>query len=494
MQNVGAAWLMVSLNAGPLYVALTQTAAALPFFVLALPAGAVGDIVDRRKLILLTELWMVSIALVLAIVTIAGLMTPLLLLVLTFALSAGDAFESPTWRSLLPELVQKEDLAAASALNGIEFNFARAVGPGIAGVVVAAAGVGTAFLINTASFIGVLIVIAQWKRPLRKRTLAPEGVVEAMGAAIRYVRYSPPILKLLTRNGSFIFFASALLGLLPSLARSVKDSPSAYGFLLGGFGLGAVAGALLMQRARSRWPTEAVVCGAIALFGIALVAVSGIREYWILFLIVLAAGAAWVVFNSVVNVLVLRQAPDWVRARVLAASQLVFQGSIAAGSAVWGFVGQRAGLRLAFFSAGACMLVTIAFALFLRLPESNVDVAGWDRWRVPTVSRSIHPDTVKHGMVLVTVEYDVPPERGAAFLSALQEYSRIRRRDGAREWGIFQDVEKPDRYLETFILPSWLEHLRQHERLTQADREIVELVAGFVRKPIEVRHFVSADT
>jgi len=195
MQNVGAAWLMVSLNAGPMYVALTQTASALPFFVLALPAGAIGDIVDRRKLILYAELWMVIVAAILAAVTIGRLTSPPLLLILTFALASGDAFESPSWRAILPELVGKDDLAAASALNGIEFNFARAVGPALAGAVVALAGAGTAFVINTLSFSGVIAVVAHWRRAPVKRSTPPETVAGATRAAIRYVRYSPEIRK-----------------------------------------------------------------------------------------------------------------------------------------------------------------------------------------------------------------------------------------------------------------------------------------------------------
>src|SRR5438046_6936713 len=193
MQSVGAAWLMVSVNGGPMYVALTQTASALPFFLLALPAGAIGDIVDRRKVILFTEIWMVVVASVLALMTIAGVMSPALLLILTFALSAGDAFETPTWRAVLPELVQKEDLPAASALHGIEFNFARAVGPALAGFVIAFAGIGAAFLLNTLSFFGVILVVARWKRPPVRRATPPETVTGATVAAIRYVRYSPAI-------------------------------------------------------------------------------------------------------------------------------------------------------------------------------------------------------------------------------------------------------------------------------------------------------------
>ena len=278
MQSTGAAWLMVSLNAGPMYVALTQTASALPFFLFALPAGAIGDIVDRRKLVLYTETWMAGVALVLAVLTIGGLVGPLLLLILTFALSAGDAFETPSWRALLPELVKKEDLPAASALNGIEFNFARAVGPGLAGLVIAASGAGTAFLINTVSFVGVILVVARWKRAIHKRTTPPETVTGATLAAVRYFRYSPPIRTLLARSALVMFFASGLLALLPSLSHTVKNSPTAYGLLMGSFGFGSVVGALLMQRARARWSTEVVVTGGVALFGIATLAASVLRS------------------------------------------------------------------------------------------------------------------------------------------------------------------------------------------------------------------------
>ena len=256
MQNVGAAWLMVSLGAGPIYVALTQTAASLPYFLLALPAGSAGDIVDRRKLILFTESWMMGIALILAILTIAGVMSPWLLLVLTFALSAGDAFETPAWRAILPELVAQEDLAAASALNGIEFNLARAVGPALAGMIISVAGVATAFVANFVSFFGVILVVAKWKRPVRRRSAPPESFSGATVAAIRYVRHSPAILTVLLRTGIVMFFSSALFALLPTVSRSVNKSATGYGLLLGCFGAGAIVGALIMQSARARWSTD----------------------------------------------------------------------------------------------------------------------------------------------------------------------------------------------------------------------------------------------
>ncbi|HET9378097.1 MAG TPA: MFS transporter [Chthoniobacterales bacterium] len=215
MQSVGAAWLMVSLHAGPGYVALVQTAASLPYFLLALPAGSAGDIFDRRRLVLFTEVWMVGVALILAILTMRGLISPWLLLALTFALAAGDAFETPTWRAILPELVSKDDVASASALNGIEFNLARAVGPAAAGLVIAVAGVPAAFAANVISFGGVIFVVARWKRPTRKQTAPPETMTGATIAAVRYVRNSPAILTVLVRTGVVLFFSSPLFALLP---------------------------------------------------------------------------------------------------------------------------------------------------------------------------------------------------------------------------------------------------------------------------------------
>src|SRR5258707_12302905 len=301
MQSVGAAWLMVSLNAGPMLVALTQTASALPFFLLALPAGAIGDIVDRRKLILFTETWMVAVAVLLAALTLSGAISPLLLLLLTFALSAGDAFETPTWRAVLPELVSKEDLPAASALNGIEFNFARAVGPALAGLVIALAGIGTAFLLNTLSFLGVILVVARWKRATVKRTTPPETVTGATVAAIRYVRYSPAVRIVLLRSGTAMFFASCLLALLPSIAHRMNGSPVGYGVLLGCFGAGAVLGALIMQRARSRWSADVIVSVGIAIFGLTTIAASAFHALVPLGAVMLIGGAAWVSFISLFN-------------------------------------------------------------------------------------------------------------------------------------------------------------------------------------------------
>jgi MFS family permease len=489
MQNVGAAWLMVSLGAGPIYVALTQTAASLPYFLLALPAGSAGDIVDRRKLVLFTESWMMGVALILAILTIAGVMSPWILLLLTFALSAGDAFETPAWRAILPELVPREDLAAASALNGIEFNLARAVGPALAGAIISAAGVATAFIANFVSFFGVILVVGKWKRPVRKRSAPAESFSGATVAAIRYVRNSPAILTVLLRTGVAMFFSSALFALLPTVSRSVNQSATGYGLLLGSFGAGAIIGALVMQSARDKWTTEPIVSTGVVTLGLVILAMSRLHRLSTLAPVMLVGGAAWVIFISLINALVQNLAPDWVRARVLAIFILVYQGSYSLGTAVWGAVAQRSGVGTALIYAGVGTIATAAIALFAKLPNSTADLSPWNHWRMPVVIEEVGADGEK-GPVLVTIECAVIPKRTADFVDAMHEYGRIRRRDGAYRWAFSHDIEVADRYLEIFWVRSWAEHLRQHERQTQADRELELRIHSCLSGEPKVRHLI----
>ena len=489
MQSVGAAWLMVSMGASATFVALTQTASSLPFFVLALPAGAIGDIVDRRKLILFCEYWMVAVAIVLALATIGGLMSPWLLLALTFALSAGDAIENPTWRAVLPELVDKEDLAAASALNGIEFNIARAVGPALAGALIAAAGVAAAFAVNVVSFFGVIFVITRWSRPVKKGNLPPETLGGATVAALRYVRYSPVLRFIMLRAGVTMFAGSALLALLPALARGMSPQPIVYGALLGCFGAGAVLGALAMQPARRRWSLDRVAVGAVVALGAMIAAAGAARTIAVLAVALVVAGAGWIVFISLVSALVQTLAPDWARARVLAVFILVFQGGLAAGSAVWGAMATRTGIPTALLCAGLASIATITFSAVAKLPEAGADMTPWNHWRMPAIVEDVR-SALDHGTALVTVEYRVRPHHAKPFLKAMQKYELIRRRDGARWWGIFRDLEDEHLYVETFLVASWAEHLRQHERFTRADRESEARIAEHVTEEPRIRHLI----
>ncbi len=493
MQNVGAAWLMVSLHAGPGYVALTQTAASLPYFLLALPAGSAGDIFDRRRLVLFTEVWMMAVALILAVLTMRGLNSPWLLLALTFALSAGDAFETPTWRAILPELVSKDDLAAASALNGIEFNLARAIGPAAAGMVIAVAGVSTAFVANVISFFGVILVVARWKRPIRKQTTPPETMAGATLAAVRYVRNSPAILTVLFRTGIVLFFSSSLFALLPSVARSVDERAIGYGLLLGCFGAGAIGGALLMQTLRDRFSTEMIVSAGVVFMGTTIVTITRLHQLSTLAPVILVSGAAWVLFISLINALVQNLAPDWVRARVLAIFTLVYMGSFALGSAAWGGVAQHQSVRLALLYSGFGTVGSAVLALFAKLPDSTADLSPWNHWRMPIIVKEVS-DELLGGPVLVTIEYFVVAEQESKFVKAMHQYGRARRRDGAYRWGIYRDIEVANRFVEIFLVHSWAEHLRQHERQTKADRDLEQRVYSYAAGEPKVRHLLYADS
>jgi MFS family permease len=493
MQSVGAAWLMVSLGGGPTLVALTQTASTLPFFLLALPAGAIGDIVDRRKLILYTEAWMVAVAVVLTITTIAGVMSPWLLLALTFALSAGDAIETPTWRAVLPELVGKEELAAASALNGIEFNFARAVGPALAGALIAVAGVGAAFAVNVLSFVGVIIVIARWKRPVRVQHAPAETLGGATVAALRYVRYSPSLGPVMLRAGVTMGTASALLALLPSVAHALSESPVVYGVLLGCFGTGAIAGALMIQPACGRWSLETVVSGSVVVLGIMITAAAASHTLFGLAVVMLIAGGAWLAFISLVSALVQTLAPDWARARILAVFLLVFQGGLAIGSAFWGALAARVGIETVFIIAGISTIAAAALGFVARFPNVPVDLSGWNHWRMPAIRRDAAP-SFDEGPVLVTVEYQVLSDDVQRFLHAMEQYGRVRRRDGAFRWGIYRDVERADVFLEVFEVTSWAEHLRQHDRFTRADAPLEQEIRHYTQSGPTIRHLIYANS
>jgi predicted MFS family arabinose efflux permease len=386
-------------------------------------------------------------------------------------------------------LVSKDDLAAASALNGIEFNIARAVGPALAGAVIAVAGIATAFLVNFASFFGVILVVARWKRPVRKSTAPPETFAGATVAALRYVRYSPAILTVVVRTAVITFFSSALFALLPSIARSVNQSAIGYGLLLGCFGAGAIAGALIMQRARARWSTEVIVSAGVSILGLVMVSTSGLHRLSTLAPVMLIGGAAWVLIVSLTNALVQSLAPDWVRARVIAVFILLYQGGFALGSAAWGAVAQRAGVGTALVCAGAGSIASLVFALFAKLPESTADLSPWNHWRMPVVVKGGLSDA-DQGPVLITVEYWIIPERRAEFVETIHLYERVRRRDGASRWGIYRDTEAGDRYLETFIVSSWAEHQRQHERVTQADHELEQRLSDYLVKQPQTHHLL----
>jgi MFS family permease len=294
------------------------------------------------------------------------------------------------------------------------------------------------------------------------------------------------------RSGLTMLFASALLALMPSVAKTVSGSPTGYGILLGCFGAGAVLGALVMQPARARWSDDAVTSGGVAILGLMTAAAGFLHAMVALAATMLVAGAAWIVFISVISSLVQTLAPDWVRARVLSIFMLVFQGGLAAGSALSGALAARAGIQQALLWAGLGILASTALGLVAKLPDATTDVSPWNHWRMPAIVKDLRPE-LDEGPVLVTLEYRVNRDQSEEFLEAIHEYGRVRRRDGAYRWGVYRDLEDADRYVETFLIRSWAEHLRQHERSTKADRDVEDRLQTYVTGVPTVRHLVAAE-
>lgn len=495
MQNVGAAWLMTELAPSALLVALVQTATNLPVFLLGVPAGAVGDLFDRRKLLLVTQGLMLAAAAALGVLTLKGATGPWTLLWLTFALGLGATMNGPTWQAIMPDLVPQQELPAAIALNSVGFNLARAVGPALGGAVVAAIGAGAAFILNAVSFVGVMMVLYLWRRAPehQTRTLSTERVGAAMWAGMRYVRFAPAMHSVLWRSGGFIISASALWSLLPLIAKvELHRESTGYGVLLGCLGAGCVLGALMLHRMRQNISLDTMVTAAVAVFGALNVLLAYLTSYAAVAAALIVTGVCWMIVNSTLTTATQTAVPGWVRARALGVYLLVFQGAMAVGSVIWGAVATWIGLRATLLSAGVALLIASAATFRLRLAGSQeLDTRPSGHWPEPQLVVERHEE---HGPVLVTVEYWIDVSRAREFARAMQLMRRIRRRDGALRWGLFEDAATPGRYLETFVVESWVEHLRQHERITVSDREVEVRAFAFHQgaDPPKVTHWIAS--
>jgi MFS family permease len=495
MHNVSAAWLMTSLAPSPTMVALVQAATSLPVFLVGLPAGALADVVDRRRFLLVTQGWMLAAAAALGALTLAGVATPWGLLVLTFALGLGAAMNAPAWQAIVPELVARPELQAAIALNSVGFNIARVIGPALGGLVIAGAGAGAVFLLNAASFLGVMVVLYRWQRSPRESRSPAEHVLSAMRAGLRYVRYAPTLRAVLVRSCVFILCGSALWALLPLLARSELGlAATGYGVLLGSLGAGAITGAVFLPRVRLRVAIDPLIAWATVLFAVVTLLLAYARNFALLCGVMALGGVAWMALMSTLNVAAQTTVPAWVRARAMAVYLLMFQGGMAVGSALWGAVATRTGIPAALSYSALGLLVGLLATVRYRLTAAeDADLSPAMHWNAPIVVSEPH---LEDGPVLVLVEYRIDPQQAPEFIQTMQALRLVRRRDGAIRWGLFSDTADPSRCVETFVVESWAEHLRQHERFTIADRAAAERVRAFhigVEAP-KVSHLISAYT
>jgi predicted MFS family arabinose efflux permease len=493
MQNAAAGWLMTSLDPDPLIVSLVQVATAVPMFLFALPAGALADIVDRRKLLVVVQVVVSALLAVLAFLVWAERATPAILLLFTFLGAIGSALIAPAWQSIVPQLVPRPQLPPAVALNSVGLNVSRAVGPALAGVIIAAWGIAAPFWLNAVSNVGIIAALLWWHPAVQaSRHLPVEHLGSAVRTGLRYARNNPHLRAILFRGAAFFLFASAYWALLPLVARSqIAGGPGLFGFMLGAIGAGAVGGAFALPWLKSRLGPDRLVAAATLGTAVAMAMYAVARDPATGLAASVIAGVSWIAALSSLNVSAQMALPEWVRGRGLAMFVTVFFGALSLGSALWGQAAGLAGLPAALLIAAAGAVVAIPLTWRWKLQTgADIDFSPSMHWQAPVVAQDVEHD---RGPVLIVVEYRIDPGQRQPFLTALDKLGQERRRDGAYAWGVFEDAAAPGRMVETFLVESWLEHLRQHERVTNADRIVQDAVHRFhVEGTPTVTHLIAA--
>ncbi|MBD0292075.1 MAG: MFS transporter [Jiangellaceae bacterium] len=489
MQVVGAQWLLVDAPNAATLVSLVQAANTLPVMLMALPAGVLADSFDRRRLLLAVQAYFFVVAILLAALTAAGHMTSALLVAFTFALGIGGAVLIPVWQSIIPELVPRTELRATARLDAVSVNVARAVGPVLAGVIITRLGVPTVFALTAVSVVFLAIALLFWRRQ-QALSQTRERFLPALRAGGRYVWHEPVVRRILVRAFLFVAPAMALWALLPVIANQhLGLEADGYGALFGAMGAGAVLGALVLGPVRIRLGTNGMLAAAGIVYALSLALIVLTASPVAALASLLFAGLAWTsVLSTLVGELQLFL-PGWVRARSLAVLVIVFTGSMTVGSLVSGPVAELVGPRATLVIAAIVMVVGVVAGIFLRVPETgHLDPEPAIYWPEARLAFEPEPDT---GPVVITVEYTVAPEREAAFLEAMDALQLSRRRTGATRWELYRDGERPNRFVEIFSVPSWEEHLRQHEgRLTATDQEIEETALAFSDPPARGEHLL----
>lgn len=468
IQSVGAAWMMTSLSASPMLIALVPAATTLPIMLLSLWAGAVADNLDRRKVMIGCQSAMLVMSAALAATAWSGMMTPWLLLGFTFMLGCATAINGPAWQASVGDMVPRAVLPSAVAMNSMGFNLARSVGPALGGVIVATAGAAAAFLTNAVSYIALLTVLFRWRPELPPKLLPRERLGVAMTAGVRYVAMSPKIQLVLLRASVFGIGASAVSALMPLVARDVLGGGAlTFGMTSGAFGVGAVSGALSTRYLRARLSVEAIV--RIAALTLALgTAITGASGFLALALLgYLLAGYGWVTALATFNVSVQMSAPRWVVARAVSLYQMTAFGGMAIGAWGFGWLAENHGVVEALYASAGVQFVAALLGFIRPLPQTgndNLDLQN--SWREPDTAVSVEP---RSGPVVVTIEYRIPAGSVVPFLAAMSERRRIRRRDGAHGWSLMRDLGDPELWVERYHVSTWLDYVRHNQRRTVAD-------------------------
>ncbi|MDZ4325897.1 MAG: MFS transporter [Pseudomonas sp.] len=493
VHDIAAAWVIVEQTGSPLLVAAVQSATTLPMVLLAVFAGTLADIVDRRRHLIIVQLWMLSVASVLALMSHFGMVGPGLLVAFTFALGIGAAMGMPAQQATTPELVVRSQLGAAVALGSLGVNIARSIGPALGGWIVAQWSVTAAFAVNAVSFLGILLVLLFWKRKAKVSVLAPESFGSALRAGMRYAIHATVFQSVLAKAAIFFLFASSLTALLPIVVnQGLAAGPGTYGVLLGCIGAGAILGALSLPRIRARFDPDALVLIATLTYAAGIWGFATIRSTIPLYAMAVACGFAWIAVLSTLQVAAQTAVPEWVRARAISLYITVFSAGMAIGSLAWGAVAQQSSVELALLvAAGGTFVAGVVGWRFKVGPASRLNLEPSRHWPIPETATDTDID---RGPVLVTIEYEIAEEHRGEFLALMRELGKSRRRDGAVQWGIVEETARPGVFLEYFLAGSWLEHLRQHERVTEDDRTLQERIRAMHLHDTQplVRHFVGS--
>ncbi|MGV0744015.1 MFS transporter [Mycolicibacterium sp. XJ870] len=492
MQTVGAQWMLVGDPRAEILVPLVQTATTLPVMMLALPSGVLADLVDRRRLLIATQGAMAAGVATLASLSGAGLATPTVLLMLLFLIGCGQALTAPAWQAIQPDIVPREQIAAAAALGSMSMNGARAIGPAIAGALVSLSGPTLVFALNAVSFIGIVAVLVMWRRPAAEQLLPAERPLAALSAGGRFIRSSPIIRRILLRTALFIVPGSALWGLLAVIAKDQLGlSSSGYGLMLGALGVGAVFGAFALSRLQSVFEQNALLIIAAVGFAAATVILALVHHEGVVLVALVLGGMAWLLALSTLNASMQLSLPAWVRARGLSVYQLVFMGGQAIGSVAWGLLAGAAGSVAALLVSAGLMAACALSALWWPLHAStgNLDVTPSAHWPEPALVFEPEPPD---GPVVVLTSYRVDPQDETEFFAAMAALGRSRQRTGATQWQLFRSGEQAATFVEAFVVRSWDEHLRQHHtRLTGHDLLVEQAVERYIEGEPTSQHLIA---
>ncbi|WP_199739880.1 MFS transporter [Comamonas sp. BIGb0124] len=493
MRDVASSWMVTELSASPAAVALIQTAATLPIFLLAIPAGVLSDILDRRRFLIGVQILLAGVSGALLLLSQTGLLTVEYLVALTFLGGIGAALMGPTWQSIVPELVPRADLKNAVALNSLGVNVARALGPAAGGLLLASLGAAAAYGADVLSYVFVIAALIWWKRPPATDTGLSEQFGGAFRAGLRYARSSRELHVVLLRAAVFFLFASSVWALLPLVTRRMLEgSAGFYGVMLGAVGAGAILGAILLPRLRQRLDADGLVLLASLLSAGVMAALATAPPQAVAVLLMLVLGMGWIVALTTLNGVAQAVLPNWVRGRGLAIYLTVFNGAMAGGSLAWGLFAQEVGIPVALLVGGAGLVVVSLLFHRVKLPRGEADLQASNHWPEPLLAAPVAHD---RGPVLIQVEYRVRTHDLPAFLHAMRQVGGERRRDGAYAWGVAEHTGEPGRVIEWFMVESWAEHLRQHHRVSNADADLQREVMRFhigPEKPV-VHHYLALD-